>query len=271
MNSEILRHRDLILQLRNEGFSQLFISQQIGHSQTSVGIFLRQMGKHGRSYAFLKELSKSQQNILVGSLLGDGSIGLLKAGKQPYLSFSHGSKQRDYLIWKATQFGPLFTHTDPGPGSVDKNNHLSFHISSRTHPFLKTYYDLFYSRPDSECTEHIHKKQITSAILDILVTSGEPNWEAMAIWFCDDGTRGNTKQPSICLCMGGLSEMEYIVVESLFQEWGFHPSRHDWLGEGKNRVKLGFGVSDSSILIQKMAAFIPECMRWKFNPRERQP
>src|SRR3989344_6620875 len=53
------------------------------------------------------KLTKKQEAILVGSVLGDSF--LQKTGeKNARIRFEHGAKQKDYLVWKASQFGRLF-------------------------------------------------------------------------------------------------------------------------------------------------------------------
>ena len=57
----------------------------------------------------LPTLSRAQESVLYGTLLGDGSISLQRGAKAraPYVSFSHCAAQREYARWKYELLGDL--------------------------------------------------------------------------------------------------------------------------------------------------------------------
>ena len=45
-------------------------------------------------------LTKEENDILIGSLLGDGCLRIMGKCKHPAFSVSHGENQKNYLFWK---------------------------------------------------------------------------------------------------------------------------------------------------------------------------
>ena len=48
----------------------------------------------------IKPLSKNVRDIILGSLLGDGSLAINPKYKSPRFSFRHSTKQKEYFFWK---------------------------------------------------------------------------------------------------------------------------------------------------------------------------
>lgn len=258
----LARFHDVIVAMRADGLSQRAIGKELGCNQASVSNYLRKNGLGGYSYSYWDNPTDHQKNLLLGSLLGDGNLTLMEFGHNPFLQFCHGLPQKDYLIWKAEQFGKLFTHTKPNEYLKDDGNWV-VSVSSRCHPWLKTYYDRFYVRPDSECTEHIYKKMVTEKIL------ADVNDEALAIWWCDDGSaqrfNGSLgRRDAILWCLGAMTEGEYELVEYWFQNQGYNPTRKNWLDDG-NSVQLRFSADESEDIVNRILPYIPSCMRSKLG------
>src|SRR5262245_30355929 len=57
-------------------------------------------------------LSDRERQILYGTLLGDGYIGIANGGRG-LLKLTHGVRQRDYLTWKMSQLPGLFRENHP--------------------------------------------------------------------------------------------------------------------------------------------------------------
>lgn len=64
-----------------------------------------------KSLTYLRDqkLSPKQKEILVGTVLGDGSLSPLTNFLGSRLSFGHSEAQYEYLVWKFTQFHPFLT------------------------------------------------------------------------------------------------------------------------------------------------------------------
>jgi len=249
---------EAVMALHSRGLSQMKIASTTGVNRWNIRCVLRERGISGRNYKYFTELTEYQKNVLVGTLLGDGNLHVNKHGRNPYLGWGHGPNQRDYLVWKAKQFGKLFNKNEPSV-YVDKDGDVLYQLSSRCHPLLTGYYDLFYSRPDSECTKHIHKKRITPEILDRVTD------QALAIWWCDDGSvernsrRSSGSRDAIKIYLGGMAGSDYELVESWFCDRGYRTTRNSWMTDG-NKVVLRFSVDSTETLMEKILPYIPVCM-----------
>jgi len=255
-----------VLVLHQQGLPQSQIAIRVGVSIKTVCNWLRKQGIYGWNYKYFTSFNDHQKDVLLGTLMGDGYLGLDDSRNQanPRLEWGHGPKQRDYLIWKAEQFGRLFNKAIPHP-YVNKDGNLSFRLSSRMHPLFKPYHDLFYSRPDDEVTAHIHKKRITPEILDRVTD------QALAIWWCDDGTmfrnsrRGGRCRDAAAMALGALTVSEYELVESWFRDQGYDTTRNHWLTDDTNCVTIRLSVESTELFVSRIIPHIPDCIRFKLG------
>ena len=136
-----------------------------------------------------------QEQILLGSLLGDGHISNIQKNKCYYYGEEHGIKQKDYLLWKNSYLKFNFFK------SQDKNKSGQM---NKANLVFKTYRDLFY--PNG-------KKIVTREILDKLEPLG------LAVWYLDDGCYGyGGKYIQIATHCFGL-EGNQIIQQYLKEKW----------------------------------------------------
>lgn len=112
--------------------------------------------------ACARALNDDQYQILLGSILGDGSIGTLPSERYR-LSFTHGFPQKDYCDWKANMFGET-THV------IDNNGYSQ----KKAVVFSTKIIDLDKDIPKK-------KNIIPQWIIDDIDARG------IAIWYMDDG------------------------------------------------------------------------------------
>lgn len=112
----------------------------------------------------LRCLNEDQEQILLGSFLGDGSISNHGINRNR-LRIIHGIKQADYCLWKASMFGSKSIN-------IEKNGYSQ-------KPAIK-----FNTKCFSFNQEFNHDKKYTCPdwIIDKL------DWRGIAIWYMDDGT-----------------------------------------------------------------------------------
>lgn len=218
---EVRIDRELEARIRvlyEQGLEQKEIALRLGMpNQPMVHRYLRRMGLTGFNYNWLKELTEEQHQILVGTMLGDGHLQLGKGKKQACLSMGHCDAQAEWMRWKRDKLGVLFRDSwsryktkDTGVWCVS--------TSSRSHPILTEYHKLFYSRPDAEMTEHIHRKMVTPEILE-----RANNPLSIAVWFGDDGSKdkgSKNQHPRISLALGAMTEREYVMIKEWFDPTG---------------------------------------------------
>ena len=142
-----------------------------------MGSSKKLLGKRLVEYKNLLTLSEFQQDVLIGTILGDGNIRILK--KEALLTVSHSGKQKDYVFWKYDVFRNwVLTKPREEIRLYYKNpdKHLvSWRFSTISHSILTRYHNLFY--PNGI-------KVVPSLIDSILISP-----LALAVWYMDDGSR----------------------------------------------------------------------------------
>ena len=155
------------------------------HTATQIGIELsrtRRSIKHiTHKFGFRKpqrdySLNENQKQVLLGSLLGDGSIIRRNIKSYTYRE-PHGIGQQDYLQWKAQILGHLVSSLHPYARYDPRWNRTLWQVAMTMYgKWLKPYHDQFY--PDG------HKILPTQAL-------NELTGLGVAVWFCDDGTKSS--------------------------------------------------------------------------------
>jgi hypothetical protein len=202
------------------------------------------------------------ESLLAGILAGDGCLEFPDRMKNPFLRLNHCAAQLEWEKWKALQFGSLFRMSMPSRHQDGKGN-VSYKISSRAHPCLLPWYELFYCRPEEECSLHIKKKCLNPKILGILHPVQNPL--GFAAWLADDGGVGNRKgSPYIYLDLGGLSVNEYETALKWFTDQGFH-GKLDSKPHG-NCMRIRWGHEVSLKLFSLSKDHLPDCIKFKFHP-----
>jgi len=142
------------------------------------------------------KLSTDLQHLLLGSMLGDGSIkqdGHMTA----YYREEHAQTQKDYAMWKEKAFGTLCHKPADKPhgyGFSTRALHELAAIRAKFYPLNKRY------------------KHITVDLLEAL------NPFSLAIWYLDDGTNNNRRggEKSKAIYLHRLSEAECLAFEVFF-------------------------------------------------------
>jgi recombination protein RecA len=111
-------------------------------------------------------LSEVQHAIVVGTLLGDGSM---RCKTNALLEINHSSDQRSYVDWKFSHLADLVS--TPPKERAGNDGRVAYRFVTRSLPSLTPYYRLFYASG---------RKQAPWLTLSPL---------ALAVWFMDDGCR----------------------------------------------------------------------------------
>ena len=115
-------------------------------------------------------LTERQVSILLGKLLGDGS---LRRKTNTLLEINHSYKQKDYVFWMYEEFQNLVG--TPPVLRTSGVNRLSYRFTTLSLSELNRYYDLFYK---------IGQKSIPRSLrLNPLI---------LAVWFMDDGSKSRS-------------------------------------------------------------------------------
>lgn len=127
---------------------------------------------YGRAETFL---SPTQKSIVIGSVLGDGSLRLFKNNYSCSLRIGHGEKQIEYCKWKQSLFGNI-------PTSSRTNSKQGWTFETAPYVEFKEIKDISYNN---------NKKIITKRL------SKQIDKIALAIWYMDDGTFDGTYKKNV--------------------------------------------------------------------------
>lgn len=130
------------------------------------------------------QFDEDQYQVVLGTALGDGYLGVPREGKYAQLALGHSEKQKDYLLWKVNWLADYFTQqlwTAVRKGqqfSSDteaQNDRVlrAYTISSICHPSFTEIWKLLYKDG---------RKSISMELLKKLTPLG------IAVWFMDDGS-----------------------------------------------------------------------------------
>ena len=198
------------------------------------------LGKTGRLTKLMPSLTDQQKQVLIGSLLGDGTMsspGPLSAR----FGESHCLAQEGYLRWKADILGEHVScffdsdKTDKETGKVYPGKGFITHASTHLRPL----YDLFYGTGSRVFPSNIH------TLMTPLV---------LAVWFMDDGTASGY-HPRIAF---GLCETSLMRVTRALRKLGLTPTVHGGSGD----VSIHF-PGQAELFYSLVGSHIPECMKYK--------
>lgn len=190
---------DILRQLyETELLSETQIAERFGCNQVYIGRLRTAMGipalsKGDRLARTLPALTTEQEQVLIGSLLGDGSLSATSVQSARYTE-SHSVKQEAYLRWKAEMFSSYLAAIIPTEKRDSKSGKVfqGWSFTTRACPQLRPFYDQFYPEPN--------RKRIFPADLPQRMTP-----LVLAVWYMDDGGVSVTGEPRIAFGLDDLS------------------------------------------------------------------
>ena len=120
--------------------------------------------------------NKDQEQVIIGSLLGDGCVHNVKGiNSGTYLSLHHCSKQKEYIEWKASFFKDISSlyEIEQFDGRFKNPNYINYVMQTKSILELVPYRNNWYT-PE----KHIYKEDA-----DKLGPLG------LAVWYMDDGAK----------------------------------------------------------------------------------
>ncbi len=188
-------------------------------------------------------LSDGQMKLIMGSLLGDGSLRYASTHNAAF-RVGHGERQREYCEWKQQMLAP-FAHKMGATG-----NGIGF--------------DTIPMRQLAELRDAVYaaegRKTVTPSLLADL------DERAIAAWYCDDGTFGGSYKrwghgkPTICVA--GLRESDRALVAQRCEELGMgRPTL-----SGNNLLWSG---ERARMFHEKIAPYVHPSLDYKLHPNFR--
>lgn len=207
---------------------------------------------------FCNTLNRDQMGIIVGSLLGDGSIPKKMRGTgNHYLDITHSYKQYDYLLYKKNIFESYgFKCSGPYKRTVSgKYIEYSLHIYYKSEPkIFNTLRYWFY---------HTGKKYFTHNMLKWLTPLG------IAIWYMDDGSRAihynkgskKIKARELHIATYDLSENERKVLHNYFRKYNIEMKQY----KDRDKFRTNLNSSNAKKFIELIKKFICPSMLYKID------
>lgn len=166
------------IKLHKKGFSLNQISKITKRTKNQIGNILRKKGIKPIRYDKLTKIDNLEQ-ILIGSILGDGYLSKKPINSHCQLYISHCPKQLPYLEFKKGFFDELNLSANRGiklyrdySNRYKKGFTDTYSYYTKVHPLLSDYREKFYPSGD---------KIITEENISKLSKLG------LAIWYMDDG------------------------------------------------------------------------------------
>jgi len=89
-------------------------------------------------------MNNSQKNILIGIILGDGTLIKKYNNSQAYLKFTQSYKNKEYLYHVFNQFKDICNMREPSFYTFKDTKYSYYSFSTKSLPELTNYYNLFY-------------------------------------------------------------------------------------------------------------------------------
>ena len=115
-------------------------------------------------------LTKFQRSVIVGSLLGDGYLRIVKGRKNALLEVNHSIAQKEYVDWKF-EMVKMMCRSAPVV-RLGRGNRIAYRFNTRQNLELTGLYGRFYKDG--------RKKIPTELTLDPVM---------LAVWYMDDGSK----------------------------------------------------------------------------------
>jgi len=200
-------------------------------------------------------LSEDQKSIILGSLLGDGTMWIGKGGVNANFKVEHGLKQKELVFWKYEKLRN-FVFTEPKISFRYRDDGAKYPKSwwFRTvkHPDLTRIYRLFYSGDGYKTG---HKIVPNNSFLERYL-----NPEALAVWIMDDGSF-NRKIIDISTYCFSLDEIKRL---QTFLEDRFLISPNFYRDRDKG-YRIYFNQKETNTLIQIISPYLIDSMRYKIG------
>jgi hypothetical protein len=117
-------------------------------------------------------LTQIQRSLIIGSLLGDGYVRIVKGRRNAFLEINHAYSMKEYVDWKYEILKDIVI--SPPKARKGNGNRIAYRFFTRQHPEITELFNLFYKNG---------KKIIPDFKLDPI---------SLAVWYMDDGSKCGT-------------------------------------------------------------------------------
>ncbi len=249
--------KEKAISLKKQGYTYSDFAEYLGCSISVAQRRLKDLGlckehKETEKYLFWNvNLTSSQKQLVIGSLLGDGSITKHKA-----FSCSHSTKQKDYFLHKMSSLQSIQSgrsqHAIHQESDKNNNNYESLHFTTGCNSYLSELRSIYYPGGTK-----IFPYQF---LIDTMEA------EALAYWYMDDGTYKMTSKNCL-LCTYGYTALDNILMKDLImQKWGIETNIWTYKERNENKChSLFFTVKSTLRLFELIRPHIVPSMMYKLG------
>lgn len=193
-------------------------------------------------------LSESTRAIVLGTLLGDGSLKKQEGYKNARLQFRHSISQQEYFLWKVQALSEVQTVGSVHEQKADGfSQHKKLHFQSSALPALTELHEL---------THRQNKLYIRRKWLNTLSPL------SLAVWWCDDGSIIGGGRKGVLCTDGFLKKSVTTLAQYLEVAWGVSttvaPVRRKRAGTQEEYWRIWFRSQESfKIFLRIILPHIP--------------
>lgn len=195
------------------------------------------------------DLTQTQKDIIVGTLLGDGSLEYDKF-KASRLQIKQAERKKEYVMWLYENLANL-VKTPP----KRRPDTLQWYFSTRSLRSLEEFRGIFYEN-GRKTVPHSIKKLLNSPI-------------SLAVWFMDDGTLDYREKSHYSFSISAddftVEEAE-LLQEALRENFGIISSIQTPSSRGKRYTKLYIGKPGRDRFLEIVRPYILSCFAYKLPP-----
>ena len=190
-------------------------------------------------------LSKNVRDIILGSLLGDGSLAINPKYKSPRFSFRHSIKQKEYFFWKVEILKEISGEScywlQGSEKKPDGWGTAKYRFQSKALSSLTEIYNLTHKGVSGT------KVRVTRKWLNQLSPL------SLAIWWQDDGSLVSDSRQGV-ICTDGFSLEEIEIIHQYFKKvWDIETK----IGRISNQEKYRIWIRSSEELKKFLRIIIP--------------
>lgn len=196
-------------------------------------------------------LTPIQQSVLIGSLLGDGTMRMGKRAINANFKVDHGLKQKEYVFWKyeilknfVTTSPKLSYRTD----AKDQRYEKSWWFRTIRHPLFTDMYYEYYTTEGYRCGTKIVPTGMYNSIDPL----------AIAVWIMDDGSYNQNKL-DISTYSFTLQEVEFLCA-ILLKKFNILMSYHRDRDKG---YRMYANMSETQKLVNLIQPYVIPTMMYK--------
>ena len=185
-------------------------------------------------------LSLVQHAILVGSLLGDGTLRKQGTRTNALLEVNHSFKYKEYVDWKYDKFREYVL--TPPKARRGRGSRVAYRFTTQSIPIFTSYYNWFYKNKGKRVPKDLRLSPIS-----------------LAVWFMDDGTKIrsafylNTQEFT-------LQEQKFLQ-KLLLDEFGVEST----LNRDKKYWRIWINTESTKKMLQIIKPYILPCFRYKLG------